>query len=139
MAYLPDSNVFIEAQNTYYSFEFCPAFWEWLATANASGVLYSIGAVYEELQKQGDELAQWARERGRTFFLPPDDAHQRSLAEVAQWANAHPRYRPGAKHKFLGSADYYLIAYAHAHDHIVVTRERPAPDSEKINQDSGCM
>ena len=30
MAYLLDTNVFIQAKNLYYGFDFCPAFWDWL-------------------------------------------------------------------------------------------------------------
>lgn len=30
MQYLLDANVFIEAKNRYYGFDFCPAFWNWL-------------------------------------------------------------------------------------------------------------
>lgn len=130
MAYLLDANVFIEAQNTYYSFDVCPAFWEWLTAANAAGLLYSIEAVYDELRKQEDALAQWAAQRGPAFFLPPDDAHQNALATVAQWATGQ-QYRPAAVHKFLGGADYYLVAYALAHGHVVVTREASASQSLK--------
>jgi hypothetical protein len=34
MPYLLDSNIFIQAKNLHYSFDFCPAFWDW-----GSGVL----------------------------------------------------------------------------------------------------
>ena len=30
MAYLLDSNVFIQAKNLHYGLDFCPAFWDWL-------------------------------------------------------------------------------------------------------------
>lgn len=30
MAYLLDANVFIQAKNLQYGFDFCPAFWDWL-------------------------------------------------------------------------------------------------------------
>jgi Domain of unknown function (DUF4411) len=29
MGYLLDANVFIQAKNLHYGFDFCPAFWEW--------------------------------------------------------------------------------------------------------------
>jgi len=35
MAYLLDANIFIQAKNLHYSFDFCPAFWEWLDRANS--------------------------------------------------------------------------------------------------------
>ncbi|HVW88415.1 MAG TPA: DUF4411 family protein [Gaiellaceae bacterium] len=34
MAYLLDANVFIQAKNLHYSFDFCPAFWDWLDRAH---------------------------------------------------------------------------------------------------------
>jgi hypothetical protein len=30
MAYLPDADVFIRAENLHYGFDFCPAFWDWI-------------------------------------------------------------------------------------------------------------
>jgi hypothetical protein len=30
MPYLLDSDVFIQAKNLHYSFDFCPAFWDWI-------------------------------------------------------------------------------------------------------------
>ena len=42
MAYLLDTNVFIEAKNRYYSFEVCPGFWDWIVAENAAGHVFSI-------------------------------------------------------------------------------------------------
>ena len=43
MPYLLDSNVFIQAKNCHYGFDFCPAFWDWLvhniATAKAKNYI----------------------------------------------------------------------------------------------------
>ena len=56
----------------------------------------------------------------------------RERAAVAAWAVDPARqYRQEAITKFLGSADYELIAHALAFGATVVTRERPAPDSKK--------
>ena len=30
MSYLLDSDVFIQAKNLHYGFDFCPAFWDWI-------------------------------------------------------------------------------------------------------------
>ena len=35
--YLLDTNIFIQAKNLHYGFDFCPAFWEWLTDRNAGG------------------------------------------------------------------------------------------------------
>lgn len=40
MAYLLDTNVFIEAKNLYYGFDFCPAFWEWVLASHAAKKVY---------------------------------------------------------------------------------------------------
>lgn len=41
MRYLLDTNVFIQARNLHYGFDFCPAFWDWLDGQNAAGVVGS--------------------------------------------------------------------------------------------------
>ena len=64
MAYLLDSNVFIQAKNLQYGFDFCPAFWDWLEQAHAAGGLHSIRHVGDELSPGEDELAGWADGRG---------------------------------------------------------------------------
>lgn len=60
MAYLLDANVFIQAKNLQYGFDFCPAFWDWLAHAHGAGRLRSIRHVGDELSGFGDELSAWA-------------------------------------------------------------------------------
>lgn len=63
MAYLLDANVFIQAKNLHYGFDFCPGFWERLLVANAGGGVFSIEKVGEELRAGSDALAEWAEER----------------------------------------------------------------------------
>lgn len=59
--YLLDANVFIQAKNLHYGFEFCPAFWDWLVQENSAGRVFSIERVGDEIQAVDDELAEWAR------------------------------------------------------------------------------
>ena len=122
MAYLLDANVFIEAKRRHYGMDFCPAFWDWLAAQNATGRVFSIEKVGDELAAGGDGLASWAAARGEAFFLRPDEAMLGSLATVGEWVSSQ-QYRPAAVNSFLQDADYYLVAYAHAHGHVVVTHE----------------
>ncbi len=122
MAYLLDANVFIEAKNRHYGFDFCPAFWDWLAEAHEADKVFSIKKVREELEAGKDDLARWAKARARGFFLEPDSKVVASLETVANWVN-NQGYSSAAIKAFLGSADYYLIAHAHAHGHTVVTHE----------------
>lgn len=58
MAYVLDSNVFIEAKNRYYAFDICPGFWDWLHAAHESGQVFSIEAVKQELTSRDDELTE---------------------------------------------------------------------------------
>jgi hypothetical protein len=72
MSHLLDSNVFIQAKNLHYGFDFCPAFWDWLDVNNEGGKVFSVEKVGDELVAGCDELAEWASRRGRNFFLAPE-------------------------------------------------------------------
>jgi hypothetical protein len=73
VAYLLDSDVFMQAKNLHYGFDFCPGFWEWIDARAADGIVASIDRVRDELLAGGDDLAAWAEERDEGFFLRPDD------------------------------------------------------------------
>jgi Domain of unknown function (DUF4411) len=53
------------------------------------------------------------------------------LRAVSQWASSGA-YPAAAVGTFLPVADYYLIAYAHAPQHIMVTHEVAAHGTKKI-------
>ncbi len=135
--YLLDANVFIQAKNLHYGFEFCPAFWDWLVQQNALGRVFSIERVGNEIQAVDDELAEWARQRPG-LFLSPDTEVVPSLTVVSSWANGQS-YEPAGVATFLQVADYYLVAQAHAHDHVVVTHEVFSPSPKKIKIPNACI
>ncbi|MBS1677703.1 MAG: DUF4411 family protein [Actinobacteria bacterium] len=137
MRYLLDSNVFIQAKNLHYGFDFCPAFWDWIIEKQQAGVVYSIEKVADELRAGADELSDWADAR-RDLFLPLDDEVVPSLATVSRWASG-AGYEPSAVSTFLQVADYYLIAHAHAHGITVVTHEVPAEGARKIKIPNACI
>ena len=122
MPYLLDSNIFIQAKNEYYGFDVCPGFWEWLEQQNQAGEVFSIDRVQVELIRYSDELSQWARELGSGFFLPLDPPAIQAMTTVSSWVQAAP-HREDAKRVFLSGADPFLIAYAKAHGHTVVSHE----------------
>jgi len=136
--YLLDANIFIQAKNLHYGFDFCPAFWSWLIEKNAEGRVASIEKVADELYAGEDELSEWAEARGRSFFLPPDDAVLPTLREVSTWASTQG-YEPAAVSTFLQVADYWLVAHAKAHGSVVVTHEVPADTARKIKIPNACM
>ncbi|GAA4236783.1 DUF4411 family protein [Actinomadura meridiana] len=128
--YLVDANVLIEAKNRYYAFDIAPGFWAWLDRAHANSLACSIDNVRDELISGNDPLADWARDR-RDFFRPVDAIATAELKPLAQWATSR-QYAPAAVNEFVGNtADYFLIAYAKAHGHTVVTQERPQPTAKK--------
>lgn len=136
--YLLDANIFIEAKNRHYGFDFCPAFWDWLIAQNALGTVYSIEKVGYELQAGDDELSVWADQRGRGFFKPPDDAVLPALSSVSTWTTEQA-YEPAAVSTFLQVADYWLVAHALAHGFTVVTHELPSASARKIKIPNACI
>jgi len=138
MAYLLDANVFIQAKNLHYGLDFCPAFWDWLAQANAAGHVFSIEKVGDELKAIADDLSTWAEGQGPSFFLTPVPAMLGSLATVSSWATGQ-RYDPAAVNTFLQAADYYLVGHALALGCTVVTHEVASTSTKKIKIPDACI
>lgn len=125
--YLIDSNIFIEAKNRYYAFDIAPGFWEWLDRAYAAGTVCSIDEVQAELTVGSDPLADWAKDRDN-FFMPMDAPATAVFGRLTTWANSQS-YTDAAVATFLASADYFLVAYALAHGHTLVTHELSNPNA----------
>ncbi len=138
MAYLLDADVFISAKNLHYGFDFCPAFWDWIIANNASGRMFSIEKVGDEVLALGDELSAWADARGAGFFLRPDASVFSALARVSAWASGQ-RYDASAVSTFLQVADYCLVAHSLAGQHTVVTHEVPSASTRKIKIPDACL
>ena len=130
-------NVFIQAKNPRYGFDFCPAFWDWLDQQSASGRVASIEKVLDELKAGADELTTWAT--ARSSRLPrANTAVLGSLRTVSLWATA-ARDDPAAVSTFFQVADYHLVAHAHAHALTVVTHEVPDNAVKRIKIPNACI
>ena len=138
MAYLLDANVFIQAKNLHYGFDFCPAFWDWLLAENRAARVFSVEKVGDELQAGADDLADWARAQGAGFFLAPDAAMLPSLNTVSAWVNGRG-YEPAAVNTFLQVADYYLVAHALSRSDTVVTHEIASESARKVKIPNACI
>lgn len=134
--YAIDADVFIQAKNRHYGFDFCPAFWHWLDEAHGGGRVLSVTKIGEELRAGADELAAWASERAG-FFVPPDEAAVSSLTKISAWATG-ANYAPAAVSTFLAAGDYFLIGHAHAHGLTVVTHEIASGSLKKIKIPDAC-
>jgi uncharacterized protein DUF4411 len=64
----------------------------------------------------------WFSKLRKKMFLETDDAKTfESMKILSSWVVS--KYAPASQAKFLGGADFALVACAHAHNHVVVTRE----------------
>ena len=138
MSYLLDANVFIQAKNLHYGFDFCPAFWDWLIENNNAGKVFSIEKVSDELSAGNDDLAPWAEARGSAFFLPPDNQTASEFSNVSNWVKDQ-NYEQAAINTFLQIADYYLVTHALAHQFIVVSHEKPENSTRKVKIPNACI
>lgn len=131
MTYLIDTSCLIDCKNDYYSFEFCPAFWDWLQQQNEVGRIYSVEECGEELKRGKDDLAEWAKRLDTRFFLRPDDAVLYCLTEVATAVEnlEFPRHK---KAEFLDSGDPLLIAHGLAYKYTIITHESRDKNQLKI-------
>ncbi|MDR2565439.1 MAG: DUF4411 family protein [Bifidobacteriaceae bacterium] len=122
--YILDANVSIQAHRAHYGLDFVPGSWDCLGREHNLGVLASVDSVKKELDSGKGALTIWEQRRG-VMFVQMDSATAPSLTQLASWAatpaNAYPQ-EAGAE--FLGSADYQLVSYGHAHGHTVVTHEK---------------
>jgi len=137
MSWLLDTNVFVQAGRREYGLDFCPAFWDWLIAANATGRVHSIDKVLSELVP-GDDVAEWAAARPSGFLLPLEPSDAPSLAQVAAWARSGD-FTAAAATEFLSIADSQLVAVAHARKLTVVTHEVPSNSKQRIKVPTACV
>lgn len=132
MAYLLDANVLISAKNDHYRFGTFPSFWAFLLSHGVAGTILSIDRIEAELVDAGDDLSQWVKACPTGIFLPRTAGVAPAAGRVSAWVNDRARpYSAAAKAQFFSVADYWLVAYALAHQHTVVTHEKPDPNSKR--------
>ncbi len=136
--YLLDANVFIQAKNLHYGFEFCPAFWDWLIASNATGRVFSIDKVGDEITAGDDELSDWLRLHGNGLIRRTDSHVASHFGAVSTWVSQQ-QYEPAAISTFLQVADFYLIAHALADGYVVVTHETPSESRRRVKIPNACI
>lgn len=129
MAYCLDANIFIESKNRLFPMDIVPGFWDALDRAGRKGTVFVIHDVFKEVTDGHDNLAEWMSERP---FLKQD--HRRcektqdrygELSEAIE--KRRPKYRPSAITQFHTEADPWVISFAAANDHTVVSHEGRMP------------
>lgn len=121
-----DSNVLLEAANTYYSFKLDTGFWEWLAEEGLSGRIRSLSFVQGEIEFP-QELVDWLHEREEEdFFIDASEVDiQVMYTEMSTWIINQP-FGPEHIAKFLKGADLWIVAAARVKGATVVTQEKAA-------------
>ncbi|MEZ2721728.1 DUF4411 family protein [Paenalcaligenes hominis] len=137
--YLLDANTYIHAKNLYYSFDFCPAYWDWLDKECAVGKLASIDMVANELIAGDDELVTWVKDRPG-HFLRCDDAETQSLVGAIAQDLMQGHYNQQNRDDFLAGADPWIIAKAKVIGATVVSHEsRITQQGKKVKVPNVCQ
>ncbi|MAT13751.1 MAG: hypothetical protein CMJ46_00590 [Planctomyces sp.] len=135
MAYCLDANTFIEAKNRYYGLDFCPAFWDWIDRERDAGDLLCVAAIYDEIANGNDDLATWIRARKQHTWLraiEPQNVQEAYRTVVAHVESKRDDpYTDAAIADFMGGADPWLIAYALANEHTIITHEVANPNIKR--------
>jgi hypothetical protein len=131
--FILDADVFIEAARRYYAFDLTPVhhFWDLLLRYASIGRIRSIDRIKKELERGKDELAAWANDSFSEAFASTDEEEVSAFyAVIMNWVNDQAQFTDAAKADFARGADGWLVAYAKVKGCVVVTHERPAPDSK---------
>lgn len=127
--YLLDANVFIEAANRYYAFDLVPTFWTELISKNSTGSIGSIDRIRAEIENGNNALATWVVQQfAQGFSSSNTTIVVTEYSRIINWAQNNPQFTQIAKAEFAAVADGWLVAYALAHKHTVVTHEILAPN-----------
>lgn len=135
--YLLDTSVFLQARKTYFSFEFCPGFWDWIQQMHKAGSMYSIQEVKQELSRQDDDVKCWSDRINQDFFLPSDKSIESVVTQLKQDLIRNG-YQEKAIKNFMRGADPALIAYGKKYNYTVVTQERSSK-RKKIKIPVACI
>ena len=63
MAFILDTNIFLQAKNKDYPFTYFPGFWEWLDSGFKTGQFLLLSSVYKEVSGGDDEVSNWIKSR----------------------------------------------------------------------------
>ena len=126
MAYLLDSNIFIESRKNL-PIDVWVTFWSKLSDLAMDGLVVSSVKVKEEIANGYDELSEWIKSHVPAgFFLPFDSDDIAAYSQLQNWALGKD-YTDTAKMEFAVNADAYIIATAYTKSMTLVTFEKSNP------------
>lgn len=145
MAYLLDTNIFIDAKNRYYAFDIVPSYWPKLLRAFQAGKVLTIDAVATEIEDDDDDFVAWFkaninRKNGLVWASKADITVVSCYQAVAQLVMDNQQYSDPFKGEFLSGADPWLISAAKAGNHIVATNEvMSGPTTKRVKIPDICQ
>jgi hypothetical protein len=137
-----DANVFIQAHRAYYGFDICPGFWRSLLREHEAKRVVSIDKIRDELLGSKDQLSAWVKDTApATLFKgTADKAVSDAYRDMVKWVQGEAQFTVEAKAGFADVADGWVIAFAKAYGHVVVTHEQYRPDAKsKVPMPNVCL
>ena len=125
--YVLDATVFIESYKRHYAFDLAPSFWESLVGNAQRNQLHSIDKVKDEIDRQQDELKDWANREFLRWFESTNEVDIVDYySDIVEWGTKQDFYTQKAKDTLADAkrADAWVIAFAGSRNRIVVTDER---------------
>lgn len=119
--YCLDANVLIQSWQKYYNPRICPQYWSVLSELGRENRIFVPQAVYEEILRGEDDLADWLHRLSHIPVEPVTEAIALALRRVYDFHPSHRTLVDNARGRSL--ADPWLVAHAFAEGAIVVTKE----------------
>ena len=134
MLYLLDADTLIRADNTYYSLQRFPVFWEWLRYVGAEGDVKIPLEQYEEVVAGNGSLVDWlCDDEIKAALLLGEDADAKLVAQVI--TSGYAPDLTDAELETVGR-DPFLIAYGCADpaNRCIVSFENSSPRKQRANR-----
>ena len=138
MLYLLDANVLITANNSYYSIDQVPEYWEWLAYMGSEGRVKMPFEIFEEVKDGPDDaekdlLFAWLQEEANKKALLLDEKVDLGLVQKVISEGYAPDLTDDEVEQI--GRDPFLIAYGLAdEERCVVTGETSKPKMQRQNR-----
>ncbi|WP_010632948.1 DUF4411 family protein [Sporolactobacillus vineae] len=125
--YVLDTNIFVQAYKTYYSFDLAPSFWKLIVEQAKRGKILTIDRAKQEIDSynKDDPLKKWADMKIDTWCKSTNDTKViSSYVQIIDWVMKQNSIKDYAKEEFGRICDSWIIAFAHAYSCTVVTQEK---------------
>lgn len=131
MAYILDSNIFIQAKNLTYPFNTFDGFWDWISSEIKIENIILCRPVYNELKDQRDDLAKWITGFSNLVKEPKGSVKAEYHLFLKNISNYVYNQYPSSYKVFFDGADPYIIAFALASHNTIVTHEKNQPECQR--------